>query len=295
MPDIAFWNKCNNKCVMCTIMDSFVRQDSSQYGLKYQIRKFEQYLIDGGVYLKNSGDDSYVNLTGGEPTIHPEFFKLTAYFRKRIPKTRITLLTNARKFADVDFTKKFLRVAKPPFEIACALHGSNASKHDSITKARGSFSQALKGIENILKFSGGQKLEIRIVLIKQNIKDFENILKLILKKFPDVSRYRVVVIHYEIEGMSLVNHKKIVLKLKDSARIINKSKDIISRFSDFRLYHFPLCVLSAELREYAWITLPKEDRIYLKKCLKCRLKKKCLGLMKTYYEHLGGDEIRSLR
>ncbi|MEA3306208.1 MAG: radical SAM protein, partial [Elusimicrobiota bacterium] len=190
MPDIAFWNKCNSNCIMCTNMDSFVNQDSEQYGLKYQIKKFEDYLLHGGTYLNNAEDDSFLNLTGGEPTLHPDFFKLTAYFRRRVPLTRIVLLTNARKFSSVSFTKQFMRVAKPPFEIACALHGSTAAKHEAITQAKGSFSEALKGIENILKFSNGQRLEIRIVIIKQNVKDLKNMLRLFLKKFPDTSRYR---------------------------------------------------------------------------------------------------------
>ncbi len=294
MPDIAFWNKCNSKCIMCTNMDSFVNQDSTQYDLKHQIKKFENYLLRGGTYLKNANDNSFLNLTGGEPTLHPDFFKLTAYFRKRIPDTKIVLITNARKFSSLVFTKKFMRIAKPPFEIACALHGSSPAKHESITRAKGSFSQALKGIENILKVSNGQRLEIRIVLIKQNIKDFENILKLFLRKFPDTSKYRIIFIHYEIEGMSLINHKRIALSLKESSKVINKSLKLIDLFEDFRLYHFPLCLLNAKLRKLAWITLPMEDRIYIKECRKCSQKKTCLGLMKTYYEHFGGGEIHAL-
>ncbi|MBU2529483.1 MAG: radical SAM protein [Elusimicrobia bacterium] len=294
MPDIAFWNKCNSNCIMCTNMDSFIKQNSARYDLKHQIKKFENYLIHGGTYVTNSKDTSFLSLTGGEPTLHPDFFKLITYFRRRVPGSRMVLLTNARKFASPAFTKKFMSLAKPPFEIGCALHGSTAAKYEAITRAKGAFAQALKGIENILKLSNGQRLEIRIVLIKQNIKDFENILRLLLRKFPDTSKYRIVVIQYEIEGMSLINHKKIALTLKESSAIINRSFNSIRKFEDFRLYHFPLCVLSAGLRKYAWITLPREDRIYKKECGKCSQKKKCLGLMKSYVQYFGSDEIQSL-
>ena len=47
MPDIAFWNKCNNKCVMCTNTAVFSSQPSSRYGLKFQIGKLERYLTGG--------------------------------------------------------------------------------------------------------------------------------------------------------------------------------------------------------------------------------------------------------
>jgi len=115
-----------------------------------------------------------------------------------------------------------------------------------------------------------------------------------LRKFPDTSKYRIIIIHYEIEGMSLLNHEKISLSLKESSGIINKSFKFIGKFKDFRLYHFPLCLLTARLRKYAWITLPMEDRIYKKECRRCSERKNCLGLMKTYYEYFGDDEIHAL-
>ena len=96
MPDIPFWNKCNNKCVMCTNLPAFARLPGDNYGLKGQIGKLERYLKGlGPVYLKNDGSADFVSLTGGEPTIHPDFFKLLSYFRKRLPGLPITLLSNA--------------------------------------------------------------------------------------------------------------------------------------------------------------------------------------------------------
>ena len=108
MPDIALWNKCDNKCVMCTNTGSFALQDSGQYRLKCQIEKLERHL--GGqerVYLKNGGDSGFISLTGGEPTLHPDFFQLLAYFRRRLPRAPITLLSNGRRFSDRKFAERF--------------------------------------------------------------------------------------------------------------------------------------------------------------------------------------------
>jgi len=38
-----------------------------------------------------------------------------------------------------------------------------------------------------------------------------------------------------------------------------------------------------------------DERIYTEKCRLCRLKKKCLGLMKRYYELYGDNELKTIR
>ncbi len=298
MPDIAFWNKCNNKCVMCTNTAAFAAQDPSKYGLKRQIEKLERYLKGlGPVYLKNADKADFVSLTGGEPTLHPDFARLLAYFRKRLPGVSITMLSNGRGFADADFTRRFLKIAKPPFTTAVALHGASARTHDRVAGVKGAFRETMEGLENLyagLRRRGGA-LEIRIVLHRLNIGELEKILALLLRRFPETGRYRVVLIHYEIEGMSLENHGRLALKLSGSSRAIDAAGPLLERFSDLRLYHFPLCLVSMELRGRCWITLPPEDRVYPEKCADCGARPGCLGLMAEYYGKFGAGELKALK
>lgn len=292
MPDIAFWNKCDNKCVMCTNTPGFARQDPAGYGLRSQIVKMEKYLRgQGRVYPKNADKADFVSLTGGEPTLHPEFFKLLAYFRRRLPAVNITLLSNGRRFADKEFTSRFLKLAVPPFSVAVALHASKAPAHDAITGVRGSFARTVEGLENLFALARGQEVEIRLVLHRRNIKELPALLKFLLKKFPDTARYAVTAIHYEIEGMSAANHESLGLKLSDSARVLNGEAELLSGFADFRLYHFPLCLVGKALRPLCRITLPEEDRIYTARCRACAARKKCLGLMLEYYKKFGDGEL----
>lgn len=297
MPDIPFWNKCNNKCVMCTNLPAFARQPGDNYGLKGQIVKLERYLKGlGPVYLKNDGGADFVSLTGGEPTIHPDFFKLLSYFRKRLPGLPITLLSNGRRFSDRDFAEKFSSLAKAPFSVAIALHGPSASVHDAVAGVRGSFSQTVRGLKNLLSIPGAPRVEIRLVLHKKSARALPGTLAFLLETFPVTSAYSVTAIHYEIEGMSLANHRGLALRLSDSAAILNGCLPLIKRFGDFRLYHFPLCLVREELRPLCWITLPPEDRVYpAKKCGRCRLKKKCLGLMLEYKKMFGDSELKPVR
>ena len=295
MPDVCVWNKCNNRCIMCPNPDEFVNSPSEgNYDLKTQIKKLNLYLKGTKVYEGNKEFDNYINLTGGEPTIHRDFFKLIYCFRKELSHIPITLLTNARKFKDEKFTIKFIKLAKQPFSVAVNFPASKKNIFEKITAVKGSFLETLKGIQNLMKYFNGN-IEFRIVLIKQNYKYLDNTLIYLYKKFKKYRNWRVAIIHYEIEGKSLENHKKISVKLSQTARELSKMKEWILNFNrEIRLYHYPLCVVDKELRKCCWITLPEEERIYTQKCEKCTLKRKCLGLMLEYYKIYGDYELNPL-
>lgn len=296
MPDIAVWNKCDNKCVMCTNMTSFALQHSGQYRLKAQIEKLERYLKGlGKIYLKNADNAGYVNLTGGEPTLHPEFFQLLAYFRRRLPGTPITLLSNGRRFADRRFAARFAAAARPPFGAAIALHGPDARTHDAVAGVRGAFAQTVKGLHNLLELAPSLNLEVRIILTKKNAAALPRTLKFLLREFPDTARYSVTVIHYEIEGMSETNHKSVGLRFSVSSRVLGRALPLIRRFTDLRLYHFPLCVVAPELRPLCRVTLPPEDRTYPPVCKGCAARRRCLGLMLEYHKKFGAAELKALK
>lgn len=278
---------------MCTNEGRFSRNGSEHYGLRPQVEKLERWLAgSGNVYLKNDAERGFVSLTGGEPTIHPDFFRLLAYFRRRLPGTGITLLSNGRRFADAEFARSFLKVAAPPFYVAVPVHAASPALHDRIAGVKGAFRQTLAGLKNLMP--GGTGLELRLVLHKLNIGKVRELIAFLLKEFPDTRRYRVCAIHYEIEGMSLANHRRLALRLRESAAALGAALPLIRRFADFRLYHFPRCVVRPELRPLCRVTLPPEDRVYTEKCRGCRARRGCLGLMAEYDKAFGSGELRRL-
>ncbi len=294
MPDIAAWNKCDNRCVMCTNAPSFALQDSGQYRLKGQIGKLERYLRGARVYGKNADKSDYVSLTGGEPTLHPEFFQLVSYFRRRLPGTPITLLSNGRRFADRKFAARFAAAARPPFAAAIALHGPGPRVHDAVAGVRGAFSQTVRGLRNLLRLAPELRLDVRVILHKKTVAAFPRTLAFLLKEFPDTSRYAVAVIHYEIEGMSETNHREVGLEFPASAAALRKALPQIRRFRNFSLYHFPLCRVPAELRPFCRVTLPREERVYPPVCRRCGARKDCVGLMREYARKFGAAGLRAL-
>jgi len=85
------------------------------------------------------------------------------------------------------------------------------------------------------------------------------------------------------------------LRFPVSSKKLDEALPLIERFADFRLYHFPLCQVSAELRPFCRVTLPAEDRVYPAACRRCAAKKKCLGLMLEYYKKFGDTELKTLK
>lgn len=292
MPDISLWNKCNNKCIMCTNSKEYSNKSPyGNYDIKTQIKKLRLYLNgDEKIYISNWDRKDYINITGGEPTLHPHFFTFIKYIRKELQDIPITLLTNGRAFSDEKFTQKFVGYAKQPFIVAISFHTYDKKKFEKITKVKNSYIQTIQGILNLKKYFNGT-IEIRIVIHKKNIDDIEKTLLFIKDLIIPYNDFYITIIHYEIEGMSEINKKKIFLRLTDSSSALKKI-EYIFKIMDIRLYHFPLCVLSKRLQKYAWITLCKEERIYTKKCEKCLLKRNCLGLMKRYYEIYGDNELK---
>lgn len=294
MPDIALWNKCNNKCVMCTNSSDFYKIKTFLYTYQKQIEKLEKYLNgEIKVYWKNSKRKNYISITGGEPTIHPDFLKLIYYIRKRLPKIKINLLSNGRRFADENFTKKFSKIFFYPSSVAIPIHHFVPKYHDQITGVKNSFNETILGIKNLIKYFNGD-IEIRIVVHKINIKFLKKIIDLIKILFKNSNKqYQISIIHYEIEGVAEKNKNIIKLKLKDAIKEIYKLKLDFKKEKIF-LYHYPLCLLPEYYRKFALKTLPADEVVYTSKCKNCKLRIKCVGLMKKYYELYGDKELKTI-
>lgn len=275
--DICFWNKCNNNCLMCSNPDDSWRKEN--YGYKYIVRRLS--------VLRGSIAD--MTITGGEPTIHPDFLRIIDFLKRDFPRVRFDLLTNGRRFYYPVFAKKCLQLRN--VNIAISLNGYSARTHDSITSVKGSFEQTISGIKNILKYkSKGQNLEIRIIITKISCIYAHKILTFIQKEFPDVDR--VVLIFMEMEGMANKNIEKVGITYKEWASYMPEIGLKIKKFADIRFYHFPLCTISTNLWKNVWRTLPKEEVVFPDGCYSCWCKQYCLGVHVGYLKNMGSSEFR---
>ena len=100
-------DRCNLTCPTCYAMSS------PHYGRHRTIEEVEKML---DIIVANEGEPDVVQISGGEPTIHPDFFVILDIAKKK-PIKHLMVNTNGIRIAkDFEFAKK-LAAYSPDFEI----------------------------------------------------------------------------------------------------------------------------------------------------------------------------------
>lgn len=158
---------CNNNCLFC--LDKDVLNGTSIH-LGHMRKRIDE--------ASRLGAERIV-LSGGEPTLHPQFHKILK-LAKNAHFKQIQVITNGRMFAYADFLKTCMACGLS--EITFSLHGHNQRLHDRLTQSPGSFIETLKGLKNALALrKNGLIINIDIVINKINIGFLDKILKFFIK------------------------------------------------------------------------------------------------------------------
>jgi MoaA/NifB/PqqE/SkfB family radical SAM enzyme len=145
---------CNNRCTFCLDSDAHNGTNISALTIKSQI-------IDG----RKKGATRLI-LSGGEPTIHPNYIEFIA-LGHRLNYRRIQTVTNGRMFSYKPFLTRCVDAGLQ--ETTFSVHGPNAKIHDALVGVRGAFEQEIQGIMNALE-DGRLIVNIDIVINKMNVK-----------------------------------------------------------------------------------------------------------------------------
>ncbi|MBI3297865.1 MAG: radical SAM protein [Elusimicrobia bacterium] len=295
MPDAPFWQKCNSHCTMCTNSDAYIDEPDAKYSLEKHREKIAEYIARPGdrtIYYRNGEHGGYFLFTGGEPTLNPEFFRLLAEYRAAFPDFPMTLLTNGRLFCDEAFARNTLVLGGAPLDLCVPVHGPDAKTHDSVTRAPGSFVETVAGLKHLLKHRrAGQGLEVRVILHRHPSEWLAETLAFLLSEFPDTAAYRLTLVYFESEGQATKNLEHIKISLSDCAARVAAAAALIARFSEARLYHFPLCVLPPGLWPLAWRALPSYEIRHVSACRTCAMNDLCAGPHDWYPGVFGEGEF----
>ena len=104
---VEITDRCNLACPTCYAMSS------PHYGNHRTLEEVERML---DIVVANEGNPDVVQISGGEPTIHPQFFEILDIAKKK-PIRHLMVNTNGIRIAkDLEFTKRLAGYA-PDFEI----------------------------------------------------------------------------------------------------------------------------------------------------------------------------------
>jgi molybdenum cofactor biosynthesis enzyme MoaA len=152
--------RCNDRCVFCLDAHTHDGTDREREAIKAQI-------LDG----RAKGATRLI-LSGGEPTIHPDYVAFIKLGRAAgYPK--IQTVTNGRMFAYPEFLQRCLDAGLS--EITFSIHGSTAKIHDALVGTKGAFEQELRGLHNALA-DGRPIVNIDVCVSRGNVKDLPRIM-----------------------------------------------------------------------------------------------------------------------
>ena len=160
-------HECNLRCAHC------YQEDYAEGSSK---EKLFSFLDEYEEFVNKRGLEPQINLTGGEPLLHPAFYELAKSIRKR--GIRLGVLTNGT-LIDGRCAEK-LKELKPVF-VQISLDGTQ-SIHDSI-RGVGSYEKALRGIDELKK--QGVKVLVSFTAQKGNYSCFSELAKVCRKHGAD--------------------------------------------------------------------------------------------------------------
>ena len=150
---VRLTHDCNNRCTFCLDSNALNGAIRSAEEIKIQI-------IEG----RKKGMTRLI-LSGGEPTIHPNFLDFVR-LGKKAGYRKIQTVTNGRMFSYPEFLQRAADYGLD--EITFSLHGHTPKLHDRLVGVPGAFEQEVKGLKAALAM-GRFIINIDIVINKQNV------------------------------------------------------------------------------------------------------------------------------
>ena len=195
---VELTNRCNLRCLHC---GSSCEQASGQFietsALLHALKEVAEDLDPRGVM---------VCLTGGEPLLHPDFYRIASAIRELGFPWGIT--TNGTL---IDETAALLMKAAGLGSITVSLDGLDAS-HDWLRCSQGSFERTVQGIKALQKAS--IPVQVTTVVHKRNFAELEPMFQLM--KDLQVSSWRAINIEpigRALEDRSLLLNRREILDL----------------------------------------------------------------------------------
>ncbi len=255
-------------------------------------------------YLHKEGVKQVV-LTGGEPTIHPDFWTIVAELGQR--GIRWDINTHGRSFSESDFSDQAVFEGLGRAIVSFHSHIEEASKVISGTSSRGHH-ETIEGIKNLL--DRGVWLMLNFVLTRQNQGTLVDYLRYCLETFGRNYQIKVVFPSTagkggEWEGIQL-RFEEVQAEIKE-AQTFAQEQDLTLVFEGF-----PNCILGdSESKNisrsgfgethylddvtgndlYPIQFIEAEFSAYPEGCTNCIALQRCPGVPRSYLEAYGADEF----
>lgn len=179
---IAISYACNQKCSFCPCT-----AEERHYPIP-PVNNLKETVIN----MKKRGIDSLI-VSGGEPTLHPEFVDFIGFLCSE--GLRVTILSNSERFSDQAFVTDFSYHADPGLvEVITTLHSHNPSEHETINGSPGSFERSVNGLLKLA--DNGYHITVKHCITKLNCRDLKVFYEYVDDRFPEAADIQMCSIDY---------------------------------------------------------------------------------------------------
>lgn len=289
---------CNQKCLCCPCEKN---QKLNSIKDLQELKEEVENMVEKGI--------TDVTISGGEPTIYPNFFEIIKYIIEK--NINIHILSNGEKFAEYDFANKFVDIAKGNnVTVTTTFHSYLAKEHELQNRKKGSFERSIKG----LKFldDNGIQISLKHCITRYNYKDLKNLIQLFLDKFSKNAEIQIWGIDYcgvdkENANNYFVGFEEIKPYIEEALDYFENANIKKNRKQVITLNNVPLCMCDCYYWNY--YTLP-DVNYYLDymsddgrnqldfnygptslNCKLCPFSKYCKGTYLSAFEMFGDDIV----
>jgi MoaA/NifB/PqqE/SkfB family radical SAM enzyme len=283
---------CNSKCSFCIVDSPFVKNDTISRP------RVSQFLRD------NAGKGyEAVNIHGGEPTIRRDLIDILDEIRD-LGYPTVLLQTNGRKLSRMTYARELVDRGVSRFIVS--MHGATALTQDRISKALGSYEQAVAGVRNVKEL--GAKVRTNSVVCNDNFTEIPEIADLCM----DLGADHINLSALHTSGTALRNFWEVTPRYDKIQPYVLEAVDrVVRRDRVITLEGFPYCTIPGYERymidwsenrfKMLYRTFIFDDyegymnasaRVKDERCGGCVFNDSCGGVYKEYAELIGWDEFQ---
>lgn len=132
-------------------------------------------------------------ISGGEPTLHPNFAVLVSYIQEK--GMSVIVLSNSERFASKQFVSDLVqRIKVDDISVITTIHSQKKEEHEAANQTPGSFDNTILGIQNII--SADINVIIKHCVTRDNYQDLSDFYKAMDRLFPETVSFQLCSIDY---------------------------------------------------------------------------------------------------
>ncbi len=258
--------RCNHYCLMCSQPPKDVNDD---------------WLVDEilSAIPLISPETGEIGFTGGEPTLLGDrFLALVRSMRDHLPSTALHILSNGRRFVDLDFARAYAEIGHPDVMVGIPLYSATSHIHDYVVQADGAFDETVRGILNLKSL--GQQVEIRVVVHKQNYAGLPALAEFIGRNLTFVDH--VTFMGLEMTGFAKANIDQLWIDPVDYRNQLYLAASLVDDLGlRTSIYNHQLCTVDSRIIPLATQSISDWKNEYVEECDGCTVKATCGGFFST--------------